>query len=143
MPTPPALPDDLQAEVAALSERGDRLAEAGNYNAALERYREALGLLPPPANRYPAHLWLLVAMADAHFHRGDWGGCRQNLRDALQSGGSENAFVRLRLGQAHFELEELADAETHLFEAFRLGGEALFSHDAPRYLEWLRMRVGA
>lgn len=137
----PQAPDEIDARIGALSERGDALAAAGNHNAALARYREALGLLPAPARAHGAYRWLLAATADAHFHRGDWEGCRQNMQDALDAGADDNAFVRLRLGQAHFELGALAEAETHLFEAFRLGGEHLFRQDAPRYFEWLRMRV--
>ena len=138
MPLPPA---EVNARIEQLSERGDALASAGNYNAALERYRAAFALLPAPAERHRTYQWLLAAMADAHFHRGDWGGCRQNLRDAIEAGGGENAFVRLRLGQAELALGDEAAAERHLFEAFRLGGEEVFEVDGGIHLEWLRRRV--
>ena len=144
MPAAPQLPEELHARVAVLSERGDRLAEAGNYNAAAARYREALALLPAPPGRYGEALWLYGAIADAHFHQGDWEGCRENMQRARdEARGTGNAFVELRLGQAHFELKQLDAAEAHLFEAFRAGGEALFRNEAPRYLFWLRERVAS
>lgn len=132
-----------RSRIAELSERGDRLAEAGNHNAALARYEEAYGLLPEPRPRHPTALWLLAAIGDAHFHRADFEGCRQNLQRALdEAGGWDNAFVRLRLGQALLELDAEDEAYTQLFEAFRLGGADLFLREDPKYMAWLRERAG-
>ena len=129
--------------MAALSERGDRLAEAGNYNAAAARYREALALLPTPHSQWAATAWLYAALGDAHFLKGDFDGCRQNFRAAVEEGGAAgNPFVELRLGQASLELGDEEAALRHLLEAFRIGRERLFEREDGKYLSWLVERVG-
>lgn len=138
------LPRRVHDEIARLSERGDLLAEAGNYNAAVGRYREALALLPTPNNEHDAALWLYAAIGDAYFAKGDFEACRQNmLLAAADVGGSENPFVQLRLGQASLELGRRDDAYRHLMLAFRIGGERLFAAQDAKYLAWLRERVVA
>ncbi len=140
MQAPPTSP--IQAQIAALSERGDRFAEAGNYNAAVARYREALELLPPDQRRGPSARWLYAATGDAYFGKGNWEASRQNLLLAYElPGGHDNPFLRLRLGQTSLELGDDEAAFEHLMMAFRIGGEALFFNDDPRYFRWLGDRV--
>ncbi len=135
-------PSPLPAQIAALSERGDHLAESGNYNAAVARYQEALALLPPDQARGATASWLHAAIGDAYFAKGNFEACRQNMLSAFRiPGGSDNPFVRLRLGQACLELADGPQALEHLLMAFRIGGESLFFNDDPKYFRWLADRV--
>ncbi len=132
----------IQAQIAALSERGDHLAEGGNFNAAVARYEEALALLPPHQRRGPSASWLHAAIGDACFLKGSFEASRQNMLAAYgMPGGPDNPFVRLRLGQASLELKDEEAAFEHLMMAFRIGGEKLFFSDDPKYFRWLMDKV--
>ncbi len=132
----------LPAQIAALSERGDHLAEAGNYNAAIARYREAQALLPPAQRKTATAAWLHAAIGDAYFAKGNFEACRQNMQAAHDlPQGPDNPFVQLRLGQANLELQDAPAALEHLLLAFRIGGEKLFLADDPKYFRWLTENV--
>jgi len=97
--------------MAELCERGDAHVEAGELDRALERYKEALSLLPQPLYRWNAATWILTAMGETSFFLKDYRQARSTLEEALRCPkGLGNPFIHLRLGQAALELgdEDLA-----------------------------------
>ena len=57
-------------EINALCAKGDRLAEAKSYEAAIAEYNRAWSLVPDPKNEWHASTWILAAIADACFLAG-------------------------------------------------------------------------
>ena len=137
------LPDDLHAKIERLCEEGNELQEEGRLGDALSRFREAWGLLPEPKQEWDAGLWILGAIGDVEFLRGEFHAGRVTLMEAMQNfdDARENPFLRLRLGQCMYELGEEADAANWLVGAYALDGEAVFEGEEPKYLAFLRRRI--
>lgn len=138
------LSDHVHERVQALSAQGDASAEQGRYHEALEKYVEALGLLPEPTTDWEAATWLLAAIGDAHFLAGDYEHARAALSDAMHCPDAiGNPFLHLRLGQSQFELGNLERAEDELTRAYMGAGPSIFKHEDPKYFEYLKSVLNA
>jgi len=136
------LPDAIYAQITALSDRGNELSENGEYEAALAEYEAALRLVPNPKDPWEAASWLYTAVGDCHFLLGRF----EQACDALSKArncadGHGDPFINLRLGQALFERDELAQAKEALLQAYMLEGEEIFNDEDPKYLDFLRSTV--
>ena len=81
------------------------MADAGNCNAAVKCFEDALDLLPLPLDQWSAACWLFTAIGDTLFLADRYSEAIQPLLDAVKcSGGIGNPFLHLRLGQTQFEL---------------------------------------
>lgn len=136
------LSDQIHEEISLLSERGDNLAEAGNFKAAIKNYHQALALLPEPKQDWEATLWLYAAIGDAQFLAGDFATARQTFDAAITLPEAiGNPFIHLRLGQASLELGDEDRALEELTRAYASGGDEVFEEDDPHYFAWLNERV--
>ena len=121
---------------------GDRLAELQRFEDAIARYSEAWALVPEPQNEWEAATWIIAAIADAFFLRGD----RDEARDALDyamtcPGALGNPFLHLRRGQVLFDAGELDAAADELMRAYMGAGPEIFAREDDRYLAFLRTRA--
>lgn len=133
------LSDQVHERVQALSAQGDASAEQGRYREAVDRYVEALGLLPEPITDWEAATWLLAAIGDAHFLAGEYEHARAALADAMHCPDAiGNPFLHLRLGQSQFELGNLERADDELTRAYMGGGPDIFEHEDPKYFAHLK-----
>jgi tetratricopeptide (TPR) repeat protein len=128
------LDDAIHARITKLSSQGDDLVTKGKYEQALERYKEALSLIPEPLTKWEACTWLLTAIGETYFFNADF----EKARDALQSamhcpGGIGNPLIHLRLGQTQFELGNTGRAKDELARAYMGGGEDIFDDEDPKY----------
>ncbi|MBX3713099.1 MAG: tetratricopeptide repeat protein [Lysobacter sp.] len=134
-----ALSNEIHEKVVQLSSEGDRLAEAGDYFPAVQRYIEALDLLPEPRTDWEACTWLLVAIGDANFRAGHHEQARAALIDAMHCPGAiGNPFIHLRLGQTQFELGNMDCANDELARAYMGAGKEIFSEEDPKYFMHLQ-----
>lgn len=126
------LDDETVAIVTELCERGDADVEAGRYDDAIAKYRDALGLLPEPAEMWKAATWILTAIGEAALYKGDAAHAKEALLGAVgtESGGT-NALVHLRLGQAERALGNVGKAKDELFRAYERGGVSVFEGEDP------------
>ncbi len=137
------LPTDIRQEIEALCAEGDRLTDERGVEAAVEAYGRAWDLLPEPKTDWAAATWILSAIGEACY----LGGLRASAREALERAvdtddGRENPLLRLRLGQVLHDLDERDRAAEHLLWAYRVEGEAILADENPRYLAFIRERLG-
>jgi tetratricopeptide (TPR) repeat protein len=113
------LPEEVHAQIAQLSKTGDELADERKYRAAIEKYVEALQLLPEPMTDWEACTWLLTAIGDANFLARAFEQAKDALSDAMHCPGAiGNPFIHMRLGQAQFELGNMERASDELARAY-------------------------
>lgn len=138
------LPTSIHSRVKELSAAGEAALEAEDYRGAIDLFEEALDLLPDPKHRWEAELWLLAAMGDAAFLAGDLELARMVLMQAMRDHDEANGnpFLRLRLGQCLLDLGELDPAANWLAGAFLLEGPSLFEGEDPRFLDFVRPKLG-
>ena len=133
------LTGEVHARIKALCQAADGHAARAEHDQALELYGEALSLLPAPAEQWEAATWVLAAIADVQFHRGDFLAVREAASRAVACpGGPGNPFLHLRLGQAQLEIGAVDRAKDELARAFMGGGDDIFKDDDPKY--WLFIR---
>lgn len=129
-------------EIKRLCADGDKLAETQKYERAIEKYREAYKLIPDPKHDWHATTWVLVAIADACFFLKRFKKVQELLTYTISCpGGYDNPFIRLRLGQADFELGNLDQAAEELTVAYGLEGENIFKREDKKYFEFLKTRI--
>lgn len=135
------LSDDIHARIQTLCQRGDALADTGEFPAALAQYWAAWDLLPEPQTDWAAATWILAAIGDANFQGGDFTAGRDNLALAMHCPDAVgNPFLHLRLGQCQFELGDLDRAADELARAYMGAGEEIFD-DAAEYFAFLKTRL--
>lgn len=136
------LPDEIYTAINVLRQRGDECLQAGDATSAYTHYREAWSLLPEPATKWKAGLWLIAAMGDTMFASGDFHTARDLFQQAVQHyGGLGNPYVHLRLGTCAQELGDLDRAADELIHAFSLAGAEIFSEDDQKYYAFLKTRA--
>lgn len=136
------LDEDIHRRVATLCAAGDALAESGRHAEAIEEYRSAWEVLPEPRSEWEAATWILVAIGDAEFLRGDFAACRRSMIAALACpGGIENPFVYLRLGESAYELGDRDGAADALMRAYMAGDAEVFEHENSKYFDFLKTRA--
>lgn len=134
------LADDLAAEVARLIDEGEEFADAGEDADALACFRAAWDLLPEPKVGCPQAAQVVAAVADSHFHLGEYDECRRVVQRAVRGGvaAADHPFLRLRLGQCLFETGELPGARDLLVPAYLAAGEWLFDGEEAKYLAFVK-----
>jgi tetratricopeptide (TPR) repeat protein len=138
----PELSDADYAHIQVLCAEGDALADAQDYQDALQKYWSAFDLIPEPREQWEATLWVLVAIGDANYLGGDFEAGRDNLSNTMRCEGAlGNPFIHLRLGQCQFELGNLDRAADELTRAYGVAGEEIFLGEDPKYLAFLGQRI--
>lgn len=133
------LQDDIQKRISNLSEQGNALADDGEYRQAVEKFVEALNLLPAPIEQWHECTWLLTAIGDVDFLAGAYQQAKDALSDAMHCPGAiGNPFIYMRLGQAQFELGDMSRASDELARAYMGAGKDIFKNDDPKYFDYLK-----
>lgn len=136
------LPADIHDAITAHCAEGDRLADDGALDAALECYRQAWLLVPEPQTEWGAATWILAAIGDACFLAGYLTSAREALDHAMACPGAiGNPFLHMRRGQVLFEQGELDAAADELIRAYMSEGAEIFASEDPKYLAFLGARA--
>lgn len=102
---------------------GEELADAEDDAVTLDRFRAAWDALPEPREEQEPAVRILAAVADSCFFLGRWMECCDAVQHAFRCGAElDNTFLRLRLGQAMFELGNRAEATNWLVPVYLAGG---------------------
>ncbi|HGW5375626.1 TPA: tol-pal system YbgF family protein [Pseudomonas aeruginosa] len=137
------LPDKIYDEVDALSTKGNDLMDGEHFDAAIEKWTQALDLLPAPKTDWEAYMWLSASIGDAEYQKERYELARNAFLDALNApGGVENPFVHYRLGQCQVKLGNEAQGIESLLKAYMLDGEEIFlaEDDGVAFLKMLQDR---
>jgi tetratricopeptide (TPR) repeat protein len=138
----PELDDGIAEEIRRLCSLGNKLADQGRFDEALEIYWSAWDQLPDPQTDWEASTWILTAIGDANFHQGNYEAGRDNMAMAMHCPGAlGKPFLHLRLGQCQFEVGNFERAADELARTFLLGGLKLFDEDDPKYLKFIQGRL--
>ncbi|MGV3605982.1 MAG: tetratricopeptide repeat protein [Planctomycetaceae bacterium] len=136
------LSDEIFTQIESLCDAGNVAMDDGDYEEALNRFLAAWELLPEPRSRWGASTWILSSIADAHFFQDDFAAMRDPLMLAMQEDAARaNPFLRLRLGQCLFELDEPAEAANWLAGAYLQEGFKLFEDEDPKYLDFIKSQL--
>lgn len=133
--------DKIFEKVEELSDLGNDYIESEDYDNAIEKFNQAIELLPKPKDQWEAYAWLLASMGDAFYLKNEF----QKALDLFMGSYSsedmlDNPFVLLRIGQCFFNLEQYDSATEFLLRAYMVEGEDIFKEDLD-YLKWLGTRV--
>jgi tetratricopeptide (TPR) repeat protein len=133
------LDDKLYDQITLLSEEGNELADEEKYEEALEKFCDALKLIPTPKIDWEASMWLYASIGDMYFSLEKYQEASDSFFDALNCpDGQANAFVHLRLGESLFETKQKDKAKEHLLQAYMLDGEEIFSEEDPKYFQLIK-----
>lgn len=128
------LNEDIYEQVLTLSEEADDLVDGGDLDAALNKYADALDLLPEPLHEWEASTWLFASIGDVLWTQRNLPLAYDAFNDALGCpGGIGNPFIHLRVGQLDFELGNIDKARDELMRAFMGGDRKIFEQEDPRY----------
>jgi tetratricopeptide (TPR) repeat protein len=135
------LPDRDYHRIKILCQKGDALADEGDYASALQQYWAAWELLREPRTDWEAATWILAAIGDANYLNGDFLAGRDNLSQAMHCPDAiGNPFLHLRLGQCEFELGNADRAADELARAYMLAGAEIFENEE-KYFAFLKSRL--
>jgi len=129
---------ELSKRVHELCKEGYSAYDKSLYKEAIRHFFRAWTLIPKPQHQYPEAGWVLTALGDAYFRKGDNTLAIESLSSAIHCANiGENPFIQLRLGQAYYESNEMDKARQHFQLTIDYGGNKLFEAEEAKYLELL------
>jgi tetratricopeptide (TPR) repeat protein len=139
---PHSLETHLHSQIKDLCARGDALVEQRKFEDAFASYRDALDLVPEPAEEWEATTWILTAIGDLYFLARKFEKALRAFEDAVRCpGGLGNPFIHLRLGQCAYEAGDYDRSASELTRAHVGAGLEIFEDQDPKYLQFLRTRA--
>jgi len=128
------IPQGTVAEMKSLCMQGEKLAKIGDYVRALEKYNEALTLVPRPRKAYSEATWIYAAIGEAYYNMKDYKEAGKAFFESYSSqGGDRSAQICLRLGQCLEECSERKRAHEYLRQALDMEGAGIFADENPKY----------
>ncbi len=122
-----------------ISEKGNSYYEEHKFGSALNKYNEALVLVPSPKESYEASTWLYTSIADCYYSLDNLDDAKENYYNALNCpNGLANGYINLSLGITLFELEESEKSQEFLLRAYMLEGEEIFEDEDEKYFNSIR-----
>lgn len=136
------LDDEIFEKIQHLADEGNDLMDEEDYDSAVNKFNEALNLLPEPRGDWEASTWLYASVGDAHFFKTDYAAAAEAFYQAFQSpNGMINPFVLLRLGQSLLETGDEPNATEYLLRAYMVEGRDIFDEENPKYFQFLESKV--
>lgn len=133
------LPEELGEKIEKLAKQGNSAQVLEKFDIAIEKYEEALTLVPNPKTDWEASTWLYVGIADNQMNIEKFKEAKENYYNALNCPNAlENGYIYLGLGQSFFELEDIEKAKEYILKAYMLEGEELFEDEEPKYFELIK-----
>jgi tetratricopeptide (TPR) repeat protein len=137
-PEADALDQRITDKTLQLCQQGYELFDQGDIKTALRRFYAAWNLLPKPQTQWEQAGWILTALGDAYFAKGEFNNAIEALRSALHCPKAlGNPIIHLRLGQSLFESNELHSALEQFELVVTNGGSNLFEQEPPKYRKLL------
>ena len=133
------LNDKTYNEIVTLSEQGDELVDCKELLEAIEKYNNALELLPNPKYIWEASTWIYTAIGDTYFLNNQFQEALDFLFESLKCpDGLENPFVLLRIGECFYELKGFDKAKEYLLQAYMYDGMDIFEGEDVKYFDVIK-----
>lgn len=133
------LEPELSQQIRDLCQQGYGLFDQQDYTGAIRQFFSAWTRLPKPQTQWREAGWVLTALGDAYFAKGNFNNGKEALLSALHCPMTrDNPIVHLRLGQCLYEMQERDLAREHLGFALQHGGRELLEKEDPKYLQCLQ-----
>jgi len=129
---------EIESQLMSLCRQGYALHDSGDFKNALRKFYSAWALLPKPQTQWREATWVLTALGDAYYSKGDYDNGQRALTSALYCPeGMGNPVIHIRLGQCLSELGDNDAARAEFAKASEYGGETLLREQDLRYLALL------
>jgi tetratricopeptide (TPR) repeat protein len=129
---------EIESQLMTLCRQGYALHDKGDFKNALRKFYSAWALLPKPQSQWVEATWVLTALGDAYYSKGDYENSQRALNSALYCPeGMGNPVIHIRLGQCLSELGDNDAARAEFVKACEHGGETLVLAQEERYLALL------
>ncbi|MCA9250040.1 MAG: hypothetical protein R3E58_11405 [Phycisphaerae bacterium] len=136
------LDEAVHARIQDLCAKGDALVQRKQFEQAFGHYRDALNLVPQPAEEWEATTWILTAIGDLYFLAKMIPNALKAFKDAVHCpGGLGNPFIHLRLGQCYLDMGQEGLAADELTRAYMGAGREIFKAQDPKYISFLETRI--
>lgn len=138
----PDLSESDEHKIDILAEEGNVLLEdAADWSGALEKWQQALALVPDPKVAHAQSTWLYASIGEAYA----CGKQPAQAKDAYETAykcpdGHINPYILLQLGKLNATFGSEDHATKFLLRAYMIEGASLFEDD-PSYLKYLSKRV--
>lgn len=131
--------DAVHERITALTNEGNAFADDNRFAEAIARFRSALALVPDPKEDWEAATWIYASIGDVLFLGRQYDEAFTEFQHALRCpDGIGNPFLHLRVGQIHFERNDLPSAAQELTLAYMGAGREIFQGEEPKYFNLLK-----
>ncbi|WP_019498219.1 tetratricopeptide repeat protein [Pseudanabaena sp. PCC 6802] len=126
----------LSQKIVDFTQKAKALMLNGNYQASINKYKEALDLLGEKAMNSKYAVMLFSGIGEIYFLQKKWEDALEYYGYAVNSdGGLGEPLIHLRLGQLRFELGHIEKAKDELLRAYMGGGDLMFKGEDPKYFQ--------
>lgn len=139
---PQELEHSAYQQITTLSAEGNAFADEKKLDAAIDKFEEALSILPKPKEDWEAATWLYASIGDMLFLKKEYNQALNDFMLAMKCpDGYANPFILLRCGQCYLELNDEQNAKEYLLRAYMMEGFDIFKNEDRKYYNFLRENV--
>lgn len=136
------LNNEVYDKIVKLCENADQLAEEDKLDQAINKYKNALNLIPLPKEEWEASTWIYTAIGDMYFIKEDFLMAKEAFYNAMNCpDGITNPLILFRLGQCLFECEQFEKSKEYLLKAYMLEGDSIFYEEDEKYFDLIKEMI--
>ncbi|KFX57257.1 hypothetical protein FDC50_16210 [Clostridium botulinum] len=136
------LNNKIYEKILVLCENGDTFVEAEKFSEAINKYVEALNLIPNPKSDWEASTWIYTALGDTCFLIDMYEDALNFMFEALKCPDAlGNPFILLRIGECFYELNNYNKAKEYLLQAYICDGINIFDDESEKYFDLIKQII--
>lgn len=133
---------ELYHKILELCKDGNKHMDNLEYTLAIEKYNNALELLPEPKFKWEAAAWIYSALGDSYFALKDYVNAENYYFNVLSIFKDKtNSFFLFRIGQCFFELGDEKQGTEYLLKSYLLDKEKFFIESDEKYYNAIKNRI--
>jgi tetratricopeptide (TPR) repeat protein len=118
------LTNEIHNQIIKISEEANSFFEKKDYRVAIEKYKEALNLLPNPKYEWDSFSWLHNNIGNSYIELCEWELAFNHLHNSLLTPqGMQDSLIWFYAAKALFEMNIIEKSETYFVRSYTLDSE--------------------
>lgn len=134
--------EEISVKINKLLDEAEEDLELCEFNKAMDKYNQALGLLEGDIEDYDISTIIYASMGDAMYFAGEYNKAENYFYDAMNCpGGLANPYILFQLGKCSYECNNIEKSKEFFIRTYMIDGVNLFNADDKKYFDVIKEMI--